>query len=111
MNPSEKIIKIKVGVILKSQLLINYNGINRVIEPHILGYDTSNKILLRGFEVKRDGIPIDQLKLYSLSKINSIKVLNTKFIRTILKDTDESIPKIIISTYQKNNAEKKKESS
>lgn len=106
MKDSEKLIKIKVGILLKVQLKIAYHDVTRDIEPHVLGYNHEGFLILRGFEKVKDDVETNQFKLYLLSDIKSISVSNIKFHQTVTKSTDEAMKKIILTTY--NDKKKKK---
>lgn len=107
MKISSKLLRIKSAIETKTIADLTYHKIKRQAEIHILGYDFDNKSIIRIFELTRDGKTSNQFKLYFVSDISSLKLTKLNFTRTVTKDTDQAMKKVIISTYT-NEQEKEK---
>ena len=59
----------------------NYKGQYRVLEPYTFGLSTAGNEMLRAYQVDGDSNSSNELgwRLYSLGKIENIKILETTF--------------------------------
>ncbi len=64
-----------------SQLLIEfmYHGARRLVEPYSLRRPGAGNLLLYGWEQRKNGVPIEDIRAYKVAEIQSLRVTNQSF--------------------------------
>jgi hypothetical protein len=72
---------ITCAIASRTVIAFTYHGTARTVQPHRLGISKAlaHKILLRAYELTKDGFPSNTWKLYDLSKLSNLTLTPTTF--------------------------------
>ena len=77
--PTETLITRAIAT--RTVIAFTYHGTTRTVQPHRLGLSkaSSHKILLRAYELTKNGSPSNTWKLYDLQKISNLTLTTAHF--------------------------------
>ncbi|MBR5591978.1 MAG: hypothetical protein IKW38_05525 [Kiritimatiellae bacterium] len=68
------------AITTRTVIAFTYHGTPRIVQPHRLGIaKTTQNILLRAYEITKNGAPSNTWKLYDLSKIANLTLTTATF--------------------------------
>ena len=68
------------AITTRTVIAFTYHGTARIVQPHRLGIaKTTQNILLRAYEITKNGAPSETWKLYDLSKISNLTLTPIHF--------------------------------
>jgi predicted DNA-binding transcriptional regulator YafY len=78
---STPVATITCAIASRTVIAFTYHGTARTVQPHRLGISkaSAHKILLRAYELTKDGFPSNTWKLYDLSKLSNLTLTPTTF--------------------------------
>ena len=79
MNSAGHLYQVRYAARNRLCILLQYDGVERIVEPYSLRRPSTGNVLLYAYELLRDGLPTQQIKAFKVHEIESIEITKNVF--------------------------------